>query len=103
MDIAEIENQIRDYAKQRKIFYTKHAIEQMIKREIDPNGVLDALQNGNVIEFYEEDLPFPSCLMVGFTSKNIPIHIVCSAPPDIWVITVYRPDPTQWIDFKTRR
>ncbi len=43
---------------------------------------------------------------LGYTSSGNPLHIVCglSIPEVIIVITLYRPDPTEWLaGWKTRR
>lgn len=58
-----------------------------------------------VIEDYPEDKYGPSCLILGFTSGNRPLHVHCSYPirPLIKIVTVYEPDPTLWIDFRIRR
>jgi hypothetical protein len=33
------------------------------------------------------------------------LHILCSHPsrPLVKIVTLYEPDPDQWIDFRTRR
>ena len=67
--------------------------------------VMDALTNGEIIERYIDDKPFPSCLVCGNVGdKNI--HVVCALPEHVGVliiITVYEPDPKKWIDNRIRR
>ena len=45
-----------------------------------------------------------NCLALGWTKNNKPIHAVLGQKSDILVVvTVYRPDPELWIDFRERR
>ena len=50
---------------------------------------------GEVIEDYPHDKYGPSCLVLGFTLSQRPLHIHCSYPmrPIIKIITLYEPDP----------
>ncbi len=66
---------------------------------------LPALSNGEIIEQYPADYPFPSCLALGFNKAGHPIHIVCgSDEKELWIVTAYYPSPVEWTeDFKQRR
>ena len=61
---------------------------------------------GEIIENYPDDFPYPSCLIYGMTSSGDPVHSVwahdCESRIAV-LITVYRPDPERWIDWKERR
>jgi hypothetical protein len=61
--------------------------------------------NSQVIEDYPEDKYGPTCLVLGFTLRGRPLHILCSAPsrPLVKIVTMYEPDSTLWSDFRTRR
>ena len=62
--------------------------------------------NGEIIEDYPKDKPYPSCLIFGETFKGEPVHSVWGFNSENkWavLITVYRPDPGLWIDYKYRR
>ncbi len=54
---------------------------------------------------YPDDYPFPSCLVLGKSIMNKPIHVVmsdegCSSR----IITAYYPDNNKWDkDFKCRK
>ena len=67
--------------------------------------VTNALSNGEVIEQYPSDYPFPSCLVLGKTTTGKPLHVVCgSNGTELWLITAYFPNPNDWSDdFKHRR
>jgi hypothetical protein len=58
-----------------------------------------------VIEHYPEDPRGASCLVLGFTEQDLPIHTVCgiSLPDMLIIITIYRLDPALWIDWRVRR
>ena len=44
-----------------------------------------------------------SCLMLGFSSAGLPIHAVCAITDVLLIITLYRPDPGRWIEWRERR
>ena len=84
---------------------SQHAIDQAIRREIDLNELEDVFASGDVIEFYPDDKYGPSCLILGFTRAGEPLHVQCTYPsrPLVKIITVYHPDPEQWVDFRVRK
>lgn len=92
-----------------KVVYTKHARDEMENEdfgEIKVNDVYEAILSGQIIESYPEDDPYPSCLIYGRTSEDIPLHIVSAYSKDddiAIVITVYHPDPEKWIGFERRK
>ena len=85
--------------------FSQHAVDQSIIRSISVREVREAFANGQVIEDYPGDKYGPSCLILGFTRVGRPLHIQCSYPsrPLAKVITLYEPDPEQWIDSRIRR
>ena len=101
--------QIRDCFKADRLYYTRHAKDEMEAEEsgeIKDKEVFDAASRGKVIEMYPEDEPYPSCLIYGRTSENRPLHVVCACSNDdntAIIITVYQPDPEHWVDFERRR
>lgn len=100
-----IEN-IRTKIKRGEYEFSKHAVDQSIIRGITVKEVREALlQDSELIEDYPDDKYGPSCLILGFTKKNKPLHIQCSYPsrPIIKIITLYEPNPEKWIDFKKRK
>ena len=99
--IADIRNKIQ----QAQFEFAQHAVDQSILRLISVQELREAIDNSEIIEEYPDDKYGPSCLILGFTSKNRPIHIQCSYPsrPLIKIVTLYEPDPKLWIDLKVRR
>jgi hypothetical protein len=61
--------------------------------------------DAKIIEDYPNDPRGPSCLILGFTKQNRPIHVVCGIgePETLVIITLYRPDPNQWIHWEIRK
>ena len=85
--------------------FSKHAADQSILREISVQEIREALSTGEIIEDYPDDKYGPSCLILGFTLASRPIHVQCSYPsrPIVKVVTVYEPDPAEWVDYRVRR
>lgn len=85
--------------------FSKHAVDQSILRRIRVQEIRQAIANGQIIEDYPADKYGPSCLILGFTAAQRPIHIQCSYPtrPLIKIITLYEPDPQRWNDQFTQR
>lgn len=74
--------------------------------EILEREVFEAVTNGKIIEQYDKDKPYPSCLVYGNTQDNRPLHGVFaySDSDDLAiVITVYEPSPEKWIEFERRK
>lgn len=82
---------------------TNHAILRLLQRNINLKDVEYAILDGEIIEQYINDYPFPSCLVLGL--KPYPLHIVCAIKDsEIWIITAYEPDADEWEnDYKTRK
>lgn len=90
--------------------FTDHARREM---ETEPFGlirveeVLQALDRGEIIEEYPDDVPYPSCLVLGRPATGRPIHVVCApvaAERRVIIITTYQPDPERWDqEFRHRR
>src|SRR5437764_568509 len=85
--------------------YSQHAVDQSIRRQITVKELQEAIATGEIIEDYPNDKYGPSCLIFGTSNTGRPIHIQCSYPSRdrIKVVTVYEPDPSEWIGFRHRR
>ena len=96
---------IKEAFRKDRYEYSLHAVDQSILRHIACKEILEMVENGQIIEDYPEDKFGPSCLIYGKTNLERPLHIQCSYPtrPKIKIITVYEPDPEEWIDFRKRR
>jgi len=102
----ELLDDIRQKVRRRQYEFSKHAVDQSIVRDISVPEFEEAMQNrSEVIEDYPEDKYGPSCLILGFTSAGRPLHMQCSYPsrPLVKVVTLYEPNPEQWVDLRTRK
>ncbi len=99
-------NEIRRAAK-KKIIYTEHALNEMHAEEemITKDKVRQVIFEGEIIEDYPMDIRGHSCLMLAFTEKIRPVHVVCAPKGDyLGIITAYVPTDEKWeADFKTRK
>jgi hypothetical protein len=75
----------------------------MIKRNVTRQEVESAILTGEIIEEYPDDKYSPSCLIYGKTEIGRDLHVQVSLPPMVVIITVYEPDPEEWVDCKIRR
>ena len=69
------------------------------------SDIENALLNGEIIEEYDNDYPYPSCLVYGLSLNNKVLHIVCGSNGiELWIITAYYPDNKEWEEnFKNRK
>jgi len=78
----------------------------MFQRKITGEDVRGVPANGEVIEDYPNDTPYPSRLLLGWTGTR-PLHVVAAdnaVGNEIIIVTAYEPDPLRWsADWKTRQ
>jgi len=67
MDIKQL--QALYNASDSNIRWSKHCLERMQERDISINDVESCLQTGEIIEYYPDDFPHPSCLIFGYTKE----------------------------------
>ena len=98
-------DKIRLLVEEGKLQWTNHVLIRLLQRSILQEDVENALKNGEIIEEYESDYPYPSCLLYGVSNKNEVLHIACGFDGQkLWIITAYYPDNMKWEDdFKTRK
>jgi len=102
----ELITRVREFVKNADYRLTLHA---EIEREADRISIAeleDALTYNRceMIEDYPDDQRGHSFLLLGFTTKGDPIHAVCSIHEEtLVIITVYRPDPELWINWRVRK
>ncbi len=98
-------NIIKEMVKNKKIRWTNHVIIRILQRNITQLDIETALLNGEIIEEYENDYPYPSCLVYGINVNNKIMHVVCGVNDyELWIITAYYPDNENWEkDMKTRK
>ena len=102
MNIEDIIGAIR----QSRIRITNHADEEAEADHLSFDEIFLSVFQGEIIEEYPDDMPYPSCLIYGITFSDNPVHSVWAYNMDShWAvrITVYRPDPNRWINWQKRR
>ncbi len=84
---------------------TAHGDEEAENDQLDFEEIFYSVRNGEIIENYPSDQPFPSCLIYGTNVSGEPIHSVWAYDEEnqrASLVTVYRPDPTRWINWRER-
>lgn len=99
-------DKIKNAANLDNIIFKKHALMRILERKIKSEEIIKALSDAVIIEKYDDDRPFPSCLLLGYSAGR-PLHIVLSYDAineSIFIITIYEPSPELWVNgFKERR
>jgi hypothetical protein len=98
-------DEIRQKFARDEFEFSKHAADQSILRRIRVWEIREAVSVGEIIEDYPDDKYGPSCLILGYTQSNRPLHIQCSysSRSMMKIITVYEPDSAEWVEFRLRR
>lgn len=99
-------NKIIDAIHAKRIRITDHADEEAQSDKLKYDEIYGSVLQGEVIEDYPKDKPYLSCLVYGETTLGEPIHSVWAYNEENkWtvLITVYRPNPNLWINYKKRK
>lgn len=97
---------IRDAVRNGRYRPTIHADERSVAEQITDEEIFASVLGGEVIEDYPDDRPFPSCLIYGETIGGDVVHSVWAYDANqtlAILITVYRPDPGRWVEWRIRR
>ncbi|MCL2089068.1 MAG: DUF4258 domain-containing protein [Oscillospiraceae bacterium] len=96
---------MRNLCHDKNIAITKHARIRLLERNINVEDIKNAIMTGEIIKQYENDKPFPSCLLLGLAMNNKHIHVVVGVDSDyMYIITAYYPDKDEWKeDLKERK
>lgn len=86
--------QLRSKIAKDQFEFSQHAVDQSIIRHISIQEIREAFENCQIVEDYPDDKYGPSCLVLGFTLANRPL---------VKIVTLYEPDPEEWVDFRTRK
>lgn len=87
-----------------RYFVRLHARLRMRERGIADEEVFRTIFEGEVIEYYPDSEPYPSCLILGWSDSK-PVHVVCalSSGGIAFLITAYIPSPKEWEEGFRRR
>ncbi|MBI4639996.1 MAG: DUF4258 domain-containing protein [Candidatus Tectomicrobia bacterium] len=102
MNIADIIEAIQA----NRVRISDHADEEAEADQLTFDEIYFSVLHGEIIEDYPTDKPYPSCLIYSQTFSGDPVHSVWAYnEQNQWavLITVYRPDPNLWINWRERR
>ncbi len=99
--LAEIQQQLAE----GRFEFTRHAFKRAVERNVSEDEIRQAGQTARIIEDYPEDKYSPSCLLLGHSASDRALHLQVSRADSeqVKIITLYEPDPKQWIDDEKRR
>lgn len=99
-------NELRQLAEDiDNLILTNHVLVRFEERGIILPDVHKVIMQGEIIEQYPDDFPYPSCLLLGLSIGGRHLHAcVASSGENIHIITAYYPNPDEWeSDFKKRK
>jgi hypothetical protein len=90
------------------VYWSRHAIVEMVKDDLTRSEVEQALDQCEIIEDYlPGHRPLPDCLVLAYLSEKRPLHAVIAIDERIdriFIITVYLPSSERWQDdWRTRK
>ncbi len=97
---------IIEAVKSRRTRMTLHAESEAKADGITLDDLYYSVEYGEILSEYPEDRPYPSCLIYGRDPNGQPLHSVWAyneTTRSVVAVTVYRPDPDLWIDFRVRK
>jgi hypothetical protein len=99
--LSQIQQELAD----GKFEFSRHAFRRVVERNIGEQEIREAGEKAEVVENYPKDKYSPSALLLGFTCDGRPLHFQISfAESDVTkIITIYEPDPNEWIEYRKRR
>ena len=106
MASADIIARIQSLIRRRRYRLSLHAERERDADRIQIAELEQAFQSRRLelVEDYPEDPRGHSHLVLGFTESDQPIHAVCAIHEGtVVIVTVYRPNPTLWRDYRIRR
>ena len=84
---------------------SSHAINEASEDSLEIKTIIKSLKVSEIIEDYPDGKPLPCCLVLSYI-EDFPIHTVWAydkITEKCILVTVYKPDPTKWVEFKKRR
>ena len=67
---------IRRLCADDSIIMIAHVIKRCKERNIDSDSIINVIMHGEIIKQYEDDRPFPSCLLLGMSINGK--YVCCS-------------------------
>ena len=99
--LAQIQKQMAD----GEFEFSRHAFRRAVERNISEHEIREAGRVAELVEDYSDDKYSPSALLLGVTASGRALHFQVSfaEAPLTKIITIYEPDPNEWIDHRKRR
>ena len=96
---------LRSQLKAGAFEFSQHALKRIVERNIANAEIREAGAGAVVIEDYPTDKYGPSCLLLGMTLRQRPLHrqVTRQFGPKVKIITIYEPDPSVWLNYTQRR
>ena len=69
--------ELRRVNRPQNIIITKHSRIRLSERGISIDDIVNIINNGEIIEEYPTDVPFPSCLILGMSTVSY-THLAAS-------------------------
>ncbi|GJD23264.1 hypothetical protein RIVM261_082200 [Rivularia sp. IAM M-261] len=97
--------EIRQQLESGEFEFSRHAFKRAVERNISEQEIKEAGKNADIIEVYPDDKYSPSCLLLGVTTAERPLHLQVSLSNSdkTKIITLYEPDAQEWINYSIRR
>ena len=85
--------------------FSRHALRRVVERNISEQEICEVGATAEIIESYPQDNYSPSGLLLGMTSAGRVLHVQVSfvESDTTKIITIYEPDPNEWIENRKRR
>lgn len=85
--------------------FSHHAFRRAVERNISEQEIREAGTAAELIEDYPDDKYAPSALLLGFSAAGRALHFQVSFDDTVStkIITIYEPDPNEWIEHRKRR
>ena len=102
MDIYDLIEAIQE----EQVRITDHADEEAVEDDLTFDEIYFSILFGEIIEQYPNNNPYPRYLVYGQTFNGDSVHSVWEYNKETkWavIVTVYRPDPTKWINWRQRK
>ena len=96
---------IKEKLLNKQFYLSNHAEKEKQADTIPFKEIYESFPKIEIIEKYPDDKRGYSCLILGFTIENKPLHFVVGnhSSDNLLIITMYRPDESQWINFRERK
>ncbi|OGA21368.1 MAG: hypothetical protein A3I02_09185 [Betaproteobacteria bacterium RIFCSPLOWO2_02_FULL_67_26] len=85
--------------------FSRHAFRRAVERNISEQEIREAGASAELIEDYPDDKYAPSALLLGFSAAGRALHFQVTFGDTALakIITIYEPDPSEWIEHRKRR